>query len=101
LNMAEKSGFKVIRIFLWVDNETSYSRYLSRLGVVQTEENRAELEANFVKNVIDRDKQDFANVTNLNLGAISPDTGIIDSSHLSTGQITQTSFAFIIKNLQK
>jgi cytidylate kinase len=99
LNQAEQNGFKVIRLFLWVDSTQSYNRYLSRLQVVETLSNKKELEENFLKNVIARDLQDYQNIVSNNLGTISPDTGIIDTSNLTPDQILEICCNFVYDNI--
>jgi cytidylate kinase len=99
LQRAEKNGFKIIRIFLFVNKEVSYDRYLSRLGKVENESNKSELQAGFVKKVLDRDQQDYQNTLSNNLGTISPDTGIIDTSNLSPEQVLETAIRFVAECL--
>jgi cytidylate kinase len=100
LNMAEQEGFKVIRFFLWVNSQVSYQRFLSRLGIAETEANKQELQSNFIKNVINRDLQDYNNIITNNLGTISPDTGIIDTSDLNPQQVLKIAINFINSNLK-
>ena len=99
LNQAELSGYKVIRLFLWVNPEVSYQRFLSRLSVVansvSNSSNEQELKDNFIKNVLNRDNQDYSNIVSNNLGTISADTGIIDTSDLTPDQVLEVALGFI------
>ncbi len=99
LNMAEKDGFKIFRFFLWVNRSVAYQRFLSRLGIIETEISKNQLQVNFQKNVIDRDMQDYNNIISNNLGTISADTGIIDTSYLAPEEVLHVATNFIKKNL--
>ena len=99
LREAEKNNFKVIRIFLWVNEEISYDRFLSRLNITETIETKSSLKLKFTENVLNRDKKDYENVISNNLGTISADTGIIDTSHLSPEQILEITLGFIVEKL--
>jgi cytidylate kinase len=98
LNNAEESGFKVYRLFLWVNKEKAFERFLARKEITLNEENKNELQAEFEKVVIERDLKDYKNILSNNLGTISSDTGIIDTSDLEPNQVLETALNFIYSN---
>lgn len=102
LEKAEKSGFNIIRIFLWVNKQVSFKRYLSRKNISSEDIlNLETIKNEFEKNVIQRDISDFRNTVTNNLGSISKDTGIIDTSDLLPSQVQEIALNFIIQNLPK
>ncbi len=100
LDQAEANGFKVIRIFLWANNKSNYERYKKaykeRNGVKfwdDYDELKCKLE--FQTNIPDRNIQDYNNAVSNDLGLLTEDTGIIDTSSLSPIQVLQVAVDFI------
>lgn len=100
LNQAENDGFKVIRIFLWADTQSSFERYKiaykqrSQINIwSDNDEFKCKLE--FKTNIADRNLQDYQNAVSNNLGLLTPDTGIIDTSDLTPIQVLQVAVDFI------
>jgi cytidylate kinase len=102
LNQAEKDGFKVIRIFLWASEKSNYERYKAAYkirneitGLYWLPEDEAKCHAEFKVNISDRNIQDYENAVNNNLGLLTPETGIIDTSNLTPIQVLQVAVDFI------
>jgi CMP/dCMP kinase len=100
LLQAEKDGYKVIRIFLWSNDEVNYKRYKSNFLAKNNLENLSENEENnlkseFQKNILDRNTSDFQNALSNNLGLITKDTGILDSSNMNPDQVLDTAISFV------
>jgi cytidylate kinase len=105
LNQAENDGFKVIRLFLWADQESSYQRYKTAyhqrnniLGLAWLAEHDSKCKAEFQTNIADRNIQDYENAVSNNLGLLTPTTGIIDTSNLTPIQVLQVAVNFIQAN---
>jgi CMP/dCMP kinase len=94
INQAKIDGFNVICIFFWVNDEANYHRYRSAFlernkisEVNDTIENQ--IKSEFQKNILDRNYQDFINAQENNLGAIIPDSFVIDTSRLNPEQVLE------------
>ncbi len=104
LNQAEQDGFNVIRLFLWSNDEVNYNRYKSaylvrhNLSVLDQEQEQT-CYIEFQKNIAQRNLQDYNNAVANNMGTLSQDTGIIDSSYLSPDQVFCTALNFIKSRL--
>jgi CMP/dCMP kinase len=94
INQAKVDGFNVICFFFWVNNESNYNRYKS----AYFERNKIfdknkllenKIKSEFQKNILDRNHQDFLNAEENNLGAIIPDSFIIDTSNLNPNQVME------------
>jgi CMP/dCMP kinase len=94
ISQAKKDGFEVICIFFWVSDESNYKRYrtafLKRNKISEVNNSiEAEIKAEFKKNILDRNYQDYLNAEENNLGAIIPDSYIIDTSNLNPDQVLE------------
>ena len=100
LNQAEQDGFNIIRLFLWSNDEVNYNRYKSaylirhNLTLLNTDQEQV-CYLEFQKNIVQRNLQDYDNAVANNMGTLSQDTGIIDSSYLSPDQVFMTALNFI------
>jgi cytidylate kinase len=102
LNQAEQDGFKVIRIFLWASEDSSYSRYqkayLARNNINNDYDWKFHIDkckAEYKTNISVRNVQDYENAVSNNLGLLTPETGIIDTSDLTPIQVLQVAVDFI------
>ena len=100
LNQAKEDGFKVIEIFLWSSEVSNYNRYkaayVKRNMITSwtiTDEENCKLE--FKTNISDRNVQDYKNSLVNDLGALTHNAGIIDTSDLSPIQVLQVAVDFI------
>jgi cytidylate kinase len=103
LNQAKKDGFKVIEIFLWSSEISNYNRYKSAyiqrnkiLNWNNQDESNCKLE--FLTNISDRNIQDYKNSLVNDLGALTHNAGIIDTSNLTPVQVLQIAVEFIQNN---
>jgi cytidylate kinase len=102
LNQAEADGFKIVRVFLWASEKSNYQRYKTaykiRNNVIDlswTLEEEAKCQAEFKTNISDRNVQDYNNAISNNLGLLTVDTAIIDTSNLTPVQVLQVAVDFI------
>jgi cytidylate kinase len=100
LIQAQKDGYNIIRIFLWSDDEVSYSRYKSNFMSKNkleeiTKEQEQSLKTEFQKNILDRNISDYENAISNNLGLITQDTGILDTSDMQPQEVLNTAISFI------
>jgi cytidylate kinase len=102
LNQAEADGFKIIRIFLWAGEESSYQRYktayIERNNLQNsfwTNDINLKCKSEFKTNIADRNIQDYENAVSNNLGLLTAETGIIDTSDLTPIQVLQIAVDFI------
>jgi cytidylate kinase len=98
LDQAEADGFKIIRIFLWATESSSYQRYQSAYKLRNkflNSEDEVKCRAEFKTNIANRNIQDFENALSNDLGLLTPETGIIDTSDLTPIQVLQIAVDFI------
>jgi cytidylate kinase len=102
LNQAEQDGFRVIRIFLWASEKSSYERYKAAYkirneitGLYWLSEDEEKCRAEYKTNISDRNIQDYENAVSNDLGLLTPETGIIDTSDLAPIQVLQVAVDFI------
>jgi cytidylate kinase len=103
LNLAEADGFKVIRIFLFANKHSNYTRYKSAYQIRNQISDWTELDEincrnEFDTNIDQRNMQDYQNAVDNNMGLLTPDTGIIDTSNLKPTQVLQIAVEFIQSN---
>ena len=94
INQAKTDGFNVICLFFWVSDESNYKRYerayLDRNRLTDaSEELELEIKAEFKKNIQARNYQDYLNAEENNLGAIIPNSYVIDTSDLSPNEVLE------------
>jgi cytidylate kinase len=108
IRAAEAEGFKIIRILLDTDIDIKAQRrfqeYLQRMGKTEADftENpnaRKELFQDCKQKMIARDQQDINTGVSQNMGLVSKDTGIIDTTHLTIEEVFQTALSFIFTQL--
>jgi cytidylate kinase len=103
INQAEADGFKVIRIFLWANNQSNYLRYKNAYISRNKIENWNDLDEQnckkeFQTNIHARNLQDYQNAVDNKMGLLTSDTGIIDTSGLKPTQVLQIAVDFIEVN---
>jgi cytidylate kinase len=100
LNQAKQDGFKVVEIFLWSSEVSNYSRYklayINRNKIIDwSENNEKNCQLEFKTNISDRNIQDYENSLVNDLGALTHNAGIIDTSSLTPIQVLQVAVDFI------
>jgi cytidylate kinase len=102
LNQAEADGFRIIRVFLWASESSNYQRYKTAYKIRNnlnnlpwTDEDEVKCQGEFKTNISDRNIQDYENAVSNNLGLLTPETGIIDTSELTPIQVLQIAVDFI------
>lgn len=99
---AEKRGQPIIRILLDATDEVKAERYLAAFLVKNpdaTTEDKLRILEEFKNTIIIRNQQDAKNILEKNLGLISNDSGLLDTSNFSADQVLETSLDFISKKL--
>jgi cytidylate kinase len=105
---AEKSGYKVIRLLLDASEEEMahryYSAYLAKKqkndpNYIETDAQRQQMMEDFTQGIIARNKYDWNTWNNLNLGTITPDTAIFDTTGMTIEEVTQTVLCYIKNTL--
>jgi cytidylate kinase len=102
LNQADQDGFKIIRIFLWASETSNYARYKKAFQERNNITNshwipgdETKCRAEYKTNISDRNIQDYQNAVSNELGLLTPQTGIIDTSDLTPIQVLQIAVDFI------
>lgn len=105
---AEKSGFRVIRILLDSSDEVKAKRYYENFIkqkkdkdpiFVEQMEDKEEFLEQFEKTIVQRNNKDIQNILDKNLGLISQDSGLIDTSEFLPQEVLETALDFIQKSL--
>jgi CMP/dCMP kinase len=94
INQAKEDGFNVICFFFWVSNESNFNRYksafLERNNLLEINSlTKDQIKSEFKKNILDRNYQDYVNAEENNLGAIIPDSFLVDTSELNPDQVLE------------
>jgi hypothetical protein len=94
INQAKLDEFNVICFFFWVNDESNYNRYklafLARNKISQiNDDTEVQIKLEFKKNILDRNYQDYINAEENNLGAIIPESYLIDSSRYNPEQVLE------------
>lgn len=99
---AEQRGQPIIRILLDASDEVKAERYLASYLIKNPQakkEEQAKILEEFKNTILVRNDQDAKNIIEKNLGLISTDSGLIDTSDLNPNQVLETSLNFIQKRL--
>jgi cytidylate kinase len=105
---AEKSGIKVIRLLLDASEEEMSHRYYAAYvakqksknpDYVETEEEKQKMMLDFKQGISARNQQDWETWHKLNLGIITPETAVIDTTGLSIDEVTMTALSFVNREL--
>lgn len=105
---AEKHDFKIIRILVDADQKIKAKRYyqeyiknqiLDNPDFIETDDLKDKVLAEFEQAILDRDKKDIANIIDKNIGLISEDSGILDTSYLTPQEALETALDFIASNI--
>ena len=105
---AEKLGFTVIRILLDSSDEIKAQRYYGSFiknkksknpNFVEEIEHKVEFLKEFEHNIVKRNNKDIQNILEKDLGLISLDSGLIDTSNLSPQEVLEIALGFIQKKL--
>ncbi len=100
----EKNGFKVVRLILETDLEEKVQRrYLDHIKIAQekdpnfhdTEENRQKVLKQCREAIVIRDNQDLESIKKTNIGLITPESAIINTTNLSIHEVLETALHFI------
>lgn len=95
LNQAKNDGFTIIYFFFWVNDESNYERYKTaylernKIEEIVNEGIENQIQLEFKKNILDRNYQDYVNAKENNLGAIIPESYIVDTSNLDPNQVLE------------
>ena len=86
--------YNIIYLFFWVDDESNYDRYkkafLSRNNLTETSQDlEKQIKLEFKKNIQDRNYQDYLNAKENDLGAVTKDSYIIDTSKINPDQVLE------------
>lgn len=94
INQAKKDGFDILCFFFWVSDESNYERYRSayakRNKITEiTQQIELGIMIEFKKNIQDRNYQDYINAEENNLGAIIPESYVVETSNLNPEQVLE------------
>jgi len=101
---AEERGQLVIRILLDASDEVKAERYLAAFIAKNPEANKQtqiQVLEEFKNTIIARNNKDAQNIIEKNLGLISSDSGLIDTSNFTTNQVLETALDFINSKLEE
>jgi cytidylate kinase len=94
INQAKLDGFNVVCLFFWINDQSNFNRYqcayLKRHSITsQTPKIEQEIKSEFKKNIQDRNYQDYLNAEENNLGAVIPESFVINTSELNPEQVLE------------
>jgi cytidylate kinase len=107
---AEEAGYKVIRLLLDASDEEMaqryYAAYLAKKqksdpGHIESEEEKEQMIQDFTQGIIARNQQDWDTWNKLNLGTITPDTAIFETTGMTIEEVTQTVLSYIKETLSQ
>jgi CMP/dCMP kinase len=98
---AEKQGFKVIRVLLQAQqNERTRRRFIDYVNQKRNQELNPEIMSDLWKNceeiVKKRDKEEIERDQKLNLGLISDNSGVLDTTNIDSDQVLNSVLGWII-----
>jgi cytidylate kinase len=105
---AEKNGMQVIRILVDADYEVRAERYYqdylrkqqtNNPNFQETPELRNQVLEEFKQTIVQRDERDAQTIQEQEIGLISPDSGILDTSHKTPQEVLETALTFISEQL--
>lgn len=100
----EANGYNIIRIFLDARDDVKAERYyLAKIGklklknsnFVESESEKIKIINEFKLAIVERNKNDWETWLRLNMGTLTEDTGVLDTSDLNEQETAQTALAFI------
>ena len=106
---AQQYGFQVIRILVDADQKVKAKRYyqeyvknqiLANPDFIETDNLKDKVLKEFEQAILERDKKDVANIEDKKIGLISQDSGILDTSHLTPGEVLETALSFVENQLK-
>jgi cytidylate kinase len=109
IQAAEQAGFQVVRLLLDASEKEMaqryYAAYLAKKqksdpGHIESEEEKEQMLQDFTQGIIARNQQDWDTWNKLNLGTITPDTAIFETTGMSIDEVTQTVLSYIKQTLE-
>jgi len=104
ISESEKNGFQIIRILVDCEDEIKAKRYYSAYinkekqknpDFVQNQEEKVQMIEDLQKGILDRNQKDAQTWISLDMGMITADSAILDTSYLTESESTDLALNFI------
>lgn len=108
IQKAEANGVQIIRFFLDASDDVKAARYYrawlskqkaSDANFQETDTQKQQILEEFRQTIIERNQRDWQTWIELNMGTITPDTAVMDTSNMTIEEENQTALAHILNRL--